>query len=161
MADDSSVDHTRKPASRPSATASVLSLVHSAELTGRAPKSLADLPRSFVCDRVDGLTSRARHTSEDSSRMSSRLLSLQQIVRQRRCTPSEARELKAKKLELQNSGKKLSKSQSAYVAQLGIMEKQAKAKAAQAKAKQEEDEAIRNAPPPELPSLPSLPKLPF
>ena len=95
MEDDSPVYSTTKPAARPSAAASVLSLVHAAELTGRAPKTLADLPRSFVCDRIDGLTSSVRHASDDASRMSSRLLSLQRVVRQRKCAPSEAREVKA------------------------------------------------------------------
>lgn len=66
---------------------------------------------------------------------------------------AEANALKAKRLALQESGKALSKSQSAYVAQLRIMEDQARGQARAAKARAEEITAKREAEANEPPSF--------
>ena len=61
---------------------------------------------------------------------------------------ADAKELKEKRLALTESGKPLSKSQSALVAQYKMMEKQAKGKAAAEKEREAERAAILAAPPP-------------
>lgn len=72
---------------------------------------------------------------------------------------AEAAEIREKRYAIEESGagRKLSKSQSAQVAQFKIMEKKAKNNARAAAASDAELQAKRDAPPPSF----GLPKLPF